>query len=454
MSAAVLAVGLLIAGCSSERDVPPTVASAAGGGTQINTDTGTGGNFPDVNTVPNQRPTSTIQDLNLAPEGLSGAQSGTHYGEALVGGPTSTAAPPPPPPPPAPQEQLAPIPETGIKTESTGDTGAPPAEPVSSPPVAASAPPPAEPTASSEPVATPAATEEPTASDEPIPTPEVAAPAPMEPAESGEVAQAPAPEPATQGETVQGTTAAPAEDSGVEAPSAPTVTEAQQPAPPVAPTTPEPQPSEEIAAVAPAGAQAPETSVPQQQAPATAYQPNYAAIAPEAYGISSPQPTTSANQVYNSAQETYQLYGDANGAYPTAPAEPAATAPAGYGRPNYGSEPVGLIFFDEGSSNLSSDDRRVLEQIAQVQHTYGGVIHVVGHASMGVASADYARQQEANQRISEARAQSVARQLVENGVPQEAIQVTAVGDSQPLYSEASPSGEAGNRRVEVYIGAY
>ena len=63
IGAAALVAGLLIAGCSSESDVPELVVSAPGGGTQVNTDTGSGGTFPDINTVPNQRPTSTIQDL-------------------------------------------------------------------------------------------------------------------------------------------------------------------------------------------------------------------------------------------------------------------------------------------------------------------------------------------------------------------------------------------------------
>ena len=78
IGAAALAAGLLLAGCSSDSDVPPTVASAPSGGTQVNTDTGSGGSFPDVNSVPTQRPTSTIQDLNQAPQGLAGAQGGTH----------------------------------------------------------------------------------------------------------------------------------------------------------------------------------------------------------------------------------------------------------------------------------------------------------------------------------------------------------------------------------------
>jgi outer membrane protein OmpA-like peptidoglycan-associated protein len=43
---------------------------------------------------------------------------------------------------------------------------------------------------------------------------------------------------------------------------------------------------------------------------------------------------------------------------------------------------------------------------------------------------------------------------MEYGVPQAAIQTVAAGDSQPLYSEAMPSGEAANRRAEVYLSAY
>src|SRR5262245_7816769 len=123
IGAAALAAALLLAGCSSDSDVPPTTVSAPGGGTQANTDTGSGGTFPDINTVPMQRPTTTIQDLNLMPDGLSAAQGGTQYGEPLVGGPSSSAAPPPPPPPPAPaqEENLPPIPESGVQTQQQSD---------------------------------------------------------------------------------------------------------------------------------------------------------------------------------------------------------------------------------------------------------------------------------------------------------------------------------------------
>ena len=180
----------------------------------------------------------------------------------------------------------------------------------------------------------------------------------------------------------------------------------------------------------------PAPAAPQQaQLPATAYGSNQAAMAPEAYGVSIPGSNTAPS--YGAAQIA------------AAPAMPAPT------QPYYGGEPVGLIYFREGSSDLSSDDRGVLEQIAQIQRAYGGVVNVVGHASVGGASSvNYAQHQEANQRISEARANAVAQELMKFGVPLGAIRASAAGDSQPLYSEVAPTGEAGNRRVEVYLSAY
>ncbi len=130
-----LAVALVLAGCSSDSDVPPVTASTPEGGTKTNTDTGSGGTFPDVNTVPTQRPTSTIQDLIKLPEGLSGAQSGTQYGEPLVGGPSSSVDRPAPPPP---AEELPPIPEPQGETQPQGSEvpSATAPEPVASGPAA------------------------------------------------------------------------------------------------------------------------------------------------------------------------------------------------------------------------------------------------------------------------------------------------------------------------------
>jgi len=49
------------------------------------------------------------------------------------------------------------------------------------------------------------------------------------------------------------------------------------------------------------------------------------------------------------------------------------------------------------------------------------------------------------------RANVVAGALLEMGVPAEHLIIDAVGDTQPLFSEAMPSGEQGNRRAEIYL---
>jgi len=54
-----------------------------------------------------------------------------------------------------------------------------------------------------------------------------------------------------------------------------------------------------------------------------------------------------------------------------------------------------------------------------------------------------------NFNVSLNRANAVARELVRQGVPSEAVFVAAMSDSQPLYYEVMPAGDAGNQRVEI-----
>lgn len=416
IAAVALAAGLLLAGCSSDSDVPATVASAPGGGTQANTDTGSGGEFPDVNTVPTQRPTSTIQDLNLAPEGLSGAPSGTQYGEPLIGGPSSAAEPPAPPPPPEPalEEQLPPIPETSVETQGAEAPGTPtPEATVAEAPAIEEAPEVEEPPAFEEaPVVeeTPVVEEELVIEEEPVVEEALVEP---EPIEAPEVAEPELPQPEEQ---IAGTDPAPE-------PEFPAADGESAPAAPLAPMAE------------------------QQQGSPSLQQGAQLATAPEAYGASSPAPARPYS--YGGAN-----YGGANYGTAVVSSQSAATAPAtaNYGQPIPAGQPVGLIYFRDGSSKLSSDDLLVLGQVAEMQRTYGGIVRIVGHASIGAADSE--RRRQANQRISEARANAVAQQLMEYGVPLTAIQAAAAGDSQPLYSEAMPNGEAANRRAEVYLSAY
>lgn len=143
---------------------------------------------------------------------------------------------------------------------------------------------------------------------------------------------------------------------------------------------------------------------------------------------------------------------------------PAPYAPflGGTAAPGYGSsyaanaaglpaagQPLAVIFFAEGSAALSERDMAVLGNVAQIQRQQGGRLRVVGHASERVGAAG--DQEAANQRISLARAQAVAGALMQLGMPQGSLSVVAVGSQLPVYPETTAAGEAGNRRVELFL---
>ena len=44
-----------------------------------------------------------------------------------------------------------------------------------------------------------------------------------------------------------------------------------------------------------------------------------------------------------------------------------------------------------------------------------------------------------------------AKQLMDLGAPNEDLVVVAKADAEPIYYEIMPSGEAGNRRTEIYL---
>ncbi|HVJ40059.1 MAG TPA: OmpA family protein [Dongiaceae bacterium] len=118
-----------------------------------------------------------------------------------------------------------------------------------------------------------------------------------------------------------------------------------------------------------------------------------------------------------------------------------------------GGRPVGLVYFGIGSTGLGGADRQVLRQIADLQRAYGGVIRIVGHASSRTENMTMDQHRKTNTDIAAARAKAVAEQLVRYGVRPLFVQIAGVSDSQPLYPEIMPAGEAANRRAEVYLSS-
>ncbi len=112
---------------------------------------------------------------------------------------------------------------------------------------------------------------------------------------------------------------------------------------------------------------------------------------------------------------------------------------------------VGTIYFEDGSSGLSRDDRDVLKKVAQIYREKGEGVLVMGHASYPTKARTYPEHELINFRISGQRADAVARHLVRLGVPRRAVRIGAFSDAQPEYQENRSTGIAGNRRVVLFL---
>jgi flagellar motor protein MotB len=113
--------------------------------------------------------------------------------------------------------------------------------------------------------------------------------------------------------------------------------------------------------------------------------------------------------------------------------------------------PVAVIFFADASAGLSGRAQSVLHDVYLLQQQQGGRLRVVGHASLHTAPLDPARHEEVNYKLSATRANAVARALIRMGAPGGSISVVAEGSKAPVFYEFMPTGEAGNRRVEIYL---
>ncbi len=105
----------------------------------------------------------------------------------------------------------------------------------------------------------------------------------------------------------------------------------------------------------------------------------------------------------------------------------------------------GNVTFATGSSNISADFYRVLDSVALVLNEFEKTyIDVTGHTDNTGSAA-------LNQRLSEARANSVARYLQSQQVVAQRFVTNGVGFNQPIASNDTPEGRALNRRVEIIL---
>ena len=122
------------------------------------------------------------------------------------------------------------------------------------------------------------------------------------------------------------------------------------------------------------------------------------------------------------------------------------------GAQGFNSEPT-LVMFGHDSVTLSSAARTQIKAVADAYKSNGGTIRVVGHASQRTKEMAFDVHLRVNFRVSANRAGAVASELMRLGVDPAALIIDAVGDAQPMFLEAMPSGEARNRRVEIFVQA-
>ncbi len=131
-------------------------------------------------------------------------------------------------------------------------------------------------------------------------------------------------------------------------------------------------------------------------------------------------------------------------AFNTAPPVPVASPPATTSAAPTPARTY-LVFFDWDRSDLTDRARQIVAEAAQnstrVQTTQ---IEVQGNADRSGTPAY-------NQRLSLRRAQTVAAELVRDGVNQSEIAIQAFGDTRPLVRTAAGIREPQNRRVEIIL---
>jgi outer membrane protein OmpA-like peptidoglycan-associated protein len=128
------------------------------------------------------------------------------------------------------------------------------------------------------------------------------------------------------------------------------------------------------------------------------------------------------------------------------------STPSVYANAN-GLPPAAVVMFPTDGTALDAAGRaQVRAAVTAFQQRGGtGFIKVVGHSSSRTGNMPVEKHLIAIFQKSQARANAVAKEIIRQGVPASRVLVEAVGDSQPVYYESMPQGEAGNRRAEIFL---
>ncbi len=106
------------------------------------------------------------------------------------------------------------------------------------------------------------------------------------------------------------------------------------------------------------------------------------------------------------------------------------------------------VLFDLGSAELRRDGRKVLGGLAGILRRMPNHVAVEGHTdNLPISGGQYSN----NWVLSTARATSVLSYLLDNGLPASRLSAAGYADQRPAKPNATRSGRAANRRVEIVI---
>ena len=108
------------------------------------------------------------------------------------------------------------------------------------------------------------------------------------------------------------------------------------------------------------------------------------------------------------------------------------------------------LLFDSGKETLKSATIAELDHIRSVlrQKYSGKQIDVVGHTDSDPIKKSKCKD---NWELSAQRSLTVARYLIQRGIPEEKIRAVGCGESRPIASNSTATGKAKNRRVEIVV---
>lgn len=142
-------------------------------------------------------------------------------------------------------------------------------------------------------------------------------------------------------------------------------------------------------------------------------------------------------------RKLYERYGDLERALPTPTEQPAGPPP--------GALQVAVIQFPRAEAVLDDGAKEILAQVAAYAQQARADVMLFGYTSLKVELVLGGSARESARNLAINRLRAVGLVLAENGVPIDRLSLIARGNLDPAWLETEETGEAGNRRVEIWF---